>query len=83
MQCTISEVTKALGFKSRNSLYQLEQKGALKDYLSTINGQKYLEMRKVKGETLAQHIKNNLTSNNWVEVNDYDLNLYIKLTNSP
>ena len=39
-------------------------------------------MGKVKGRTLAQHIKNNLTSNNWVEVNDYDLNLYLKLTNS-
>ncbi len=82
MQCTISEATKALGFKSRNSLYQLEQKGVLKDYLSTINGQKYLEMGKVKGKTLAQHIKNNLTSNKWVEVNDYDLHLYIKLASS-
>ena len=51
MQCTISEATKALGFKSRNSLYQLEQKGVLKDYLSTINGQKYLEIGKVKGKT--------------------------------
>ena len=39
-------------------------------------------MRKVKGETLAQHIKNNLTSNNWVEVNDYDLYLYVKLASS-
>ncbi len=40
-------------------------------------------MKEIKGKTLAQHIKNNLTSNNWVEVNDYDLNLYVKLTNSP
>ena len=40
-------------------------------------------MGKVKGKTLAQTIRNNLTSNNWVEVNDYDLNLYVKLTNSP
>ena len=82
MQCTISEATKALGFKSRNSLYRLEQKGILKPYLSTINGQKYLYMKRIKGKTLAQHIRNNLTSNNWVEVNDYDLNLYLKLTNS-
>ncbi len=37
MQCIISESTKALGFKSRNSLYQLEQKGVLKDYLSTMS----------------------------------------------
>jgi len=81
MHCTISEDTKALGFKSRNSLYQLEQKGVLKDYLSTINGQKYLFMGAIKGKTLAQHIRNNLTSNNWVEVNDYDLNLYVKLAN--
>ncbi len=83
MQCNYSEAARCLGFASRNSLYQLEQKGVLKPYLSTINGQKYLEMGKVKGKTLAQTIRNNLTSNNWVEVNDYDLNLYVKLTNSP
>ena len=83
MQFTISEATKALGFKSRNSLYRLEQKGLLKPYLSTINGQKHLYIKGIQGKTLAQHIKNNLTSNNWVEVNDYDLNLYVKLTNSP
>ena len=79
MHCTFTEATKCLGFKSRNSLYRLEEKGILKPYLSTINGQKYLEMGKVKGKTLAQTIRNNLTSNNWVEINDYDLHLYIKL----
>ena len=83
MFCTFTEATKCLGFKSRNSLYQLERKGVLKPYLSTINGQKCLYMKEIKGKTLAQHIRNNLTSNNWVEVNDYDLNLYVKLTNSP
>ena len=83
MQCTFSEAIKCLGLKSRNTLYRLEEKEVLKPYLSTINGQKYLEMGKVKGKTLAQHIRNNLTSNNWIEVNDYDLNLYVKLTNSP
>ena len=39
-------------------------------------------MGKVKGRTLAQTVKNNLTSNNWVEVNDYDLHLYAKLANN-
>ena len=39
-------------------------------------------MKQIKGKTLAQHIRNNLTSNNWVEVNDYDLKLYLKLANS-
>ena len=83
MQCNYSEAARCLGFKSRNSLYQLEQNGVLiKPYINTINGQKYLEMGKVKGRTLAQHIRNNLTSNNWVEVNDYDLHLYVKLANS-
>ena len=82
MLCNYSEAARCLGFKSRNSLYQLEEKGVLKPYLSTINGQKYLEMGKVKGKTLAQTIKNNLTSNNWVEVNDYDLHLYVKLASS-
>ena len=82
MQCNFSEAIKALGLKSRNTLYRLEEKGVLKPYLSTINGQKYLEMGKVKGKTLAQTIRNNLTSNNWVEINDYDLHLYIKLASS-
>ena len=39
-------------------------------------------MGKVKGKTLAQTIRKNLTSNNWVEINDYDLHLYIKLASS-
>ena len=39
-------------------------------------------MGKVKGKTLAQTVRNNLTSNNWVEVNDYDLHLYAKLASS-
>tara|TARA_Y100000746_G_C15222319_1_gene333911 strand:- start:196 stop:447 length:252 start_codon:yes stop_codon:yes gene_type:complete len=82
MLCNFSEAAKCLGFKSRNSLYQLEEKGALKPYLSTINGQKHLYMKEIKGKTLAQHIRNHLTSNNWVEVNDYDLHLYVKLANS-
>tara|TARA_B100000575_G_C23063890_1_gene612537 strand:+ start:990 stop:1241 length:252 start_codon:yes stop_codon:yes gene_type:complete len=83
MYCTYSEATKCLGFKSRNSLYRLEEKGVLKPYLSTINGQKYLYMKEIKGVTLARHIQNNLTSNNWVQVNDYDLHLYVELASSP
>ena len=82
MQCNFSEAIKALGLKSRNTLYRLEEKGVLKPYINIINGQKYLYMKEVKGKTLAQHIRNNLTSNNWVEVNDYDLHLYAKLANN-
>ena len=82
MYCTYSEATKCLGFKSRNSLYRLEEKGVLKPYLSKINGQKYLYMKEIKGKTLAQYIRPHLTSNNWIEVNDYDLHLYVKLSNS-
>ena len=82
MWCTFTEATKCLGFKSRNSLYQLEKKGALSPYLEVINGQKYLYMKQIKSKTLAQHIRNNLTSNNWIEINDYDLKLYLKLANS-
>ena len=82
MYCNYSEAARCLGFASRNSLYQLEQKGVLKPYLSTINGQKHLYMKEIKGVTLARHIQNNLTSNHWVEINDYDLHLYVELTNS-
>lgn len=81
MYCTFTEAIKCLGFKSRNSLYQLEKKGALLPYLSTINCQKYLYMKEIKVKTLAQHIRNHLTSNNWIEVNDYDLHLYVELAN--
>ena len=82
MLCNFSEAARCLGLKSRNSLYQLDQKGVLKPYLSTINGQKYLYMKEIRGKTLAHHIRNNLTSNHWVEVNDYGLYLYVELTNS-
>ena len=82
MHCTFTEATKCLGFKSRNSLYRLEEKGVLKPYLSTINGQKHLYMKEIKGKTLAQYIRPHLTSNNWVQVNDYDLHLYLKLASS-
>ena len=83
MFCNYSEAIKCLGLKSRNTLYRLEEKGVLKPYLSTINGQKHLFMKEIRGKTLAQTIRNNLTSNNWVEINDYDLNLYVKLSNNP
>ena len=82
MYCLYGEAARCLGFASRNSLYRLEEKGVLKPYINIINGQKYLYMKEVKGKTLAQHIRNNLTSNNWVEVNDYDLHLYAKLASS-
>ena len=83
MYCNYSESARCLGFKSRNSLYRLEEKGVLKPYLSTINGQKHLYMKEIKGKTLAQYIRPHLTSNNWVQVNDYDLHLYVKLASSP
>ena len=83
MFCSYSEAIKCLGLKSRNTLYRLEEKGVLKPYLEVIVGQKYLFMGAIKGKTLAQHIHNNLTSNNWVQVNDYDLHLYVKLASSP
>ena len=82
MLCNYSEAARCLGFKSRNSLYQLEEKGVLKPYLSTINGQKHLYMKEIKGKTLAQTVRNNLTSNNWIEVNDFNLHLYVELANS-
>ena len=82
MYCTFTEAYKCLGFKSRASIYQLKEKGILDPYIEVINGQKYLYMKQIRGKTLAQHIRNNLTSNNWVEINDYDLHLYIKLASS-
>jgi len=34
-------------------------------------------MKEIKGKTLAHHIRTHLTSNNWIEINDYDFNLYV------
>ena len=77
MLCTFTEAYKCLGFKSRASIYQLRDKGILEPYIRRINDQKYLFMGAIKGVTLAKHIQNNLTSNNWIPINDYDLEKYI------
>ena len=79
MLCTFTEAYKCLGFKSRASIYQLRDKGILEPYIRKINDQKYLFMGSIKGVTLAKHIQNNLTSNNWIPINDYDLEIYIEL----
>ena len=73
MLCTFTEAYKCLGFKSRASIYQLRDKGILEPYIRRINDQKYLFMGAIKGDTLAKHIKNNLTSNNRIPIIDYDL----------
>ena len=80
MLCTFTEAYKCLGFKSRSSIYQLKGKGILEPYLRQINNQNYLFMGSINGVTLAKHIQKNLTSNNWIQLNDYDLKKYIELT---
>ena len=82
MYCTFTEAYKCLGFKSRASIYQLKEKGILDPYIEVINGQKYLYMKQIRGVTLAKHIQKNLTSNNWIEINDYDLKKYLELAKS-
>ena len=82
MLCTFSEAYKCLGFKSRASIYQLKDKGILDPYIRRINDKKYLYMGTIKGVTLAKHIQNNLTSNNWIPINDYDLKKYVELAKS-
>ena len=39
-------------------------------------------MGAIRGVTLAKHIQKNLTSNNWIPINDYDLQKYVELTRS-
>ena len=56
MYCTYTEAARCLGFKSRDSLYQLEQKGILETYLSKINVQKQLYYMEIRGEILFQYI---------------------------
>ena len=82
MWCTFTEAYKCLGFKSISSIYQLKDKGILKPYLHRIDDKKYLFMGAIKGVTLAKHIENNLSSNNWIQLNDYDLTKYIELAKS-
>ena len=82
MYCTFTEAYKCLGFKSRASIYQLRDRGILDPYIRQINDQKYLFMGNIRGVTLAKHIQNNLTSNNWIPINDYDLKKYVELAKS-
>ena len=82
MLCTFTEAYKCLGFKSRASIYQLKDKGILDPYIRRIDDKKYLYMGSIKGVTLAKHIQNNLTSNNWIPINDYDLKKYVELAKS-
>ena len=82
MLCTFTEAYKCLGFKSRASIYQLKEKGILDPYIRRIDDKKYLFMGAIAGVTLAKHIQNNLTSNNWIPINDYDLKKYIELAKS-
>ena len=56
MLCTFLEDYKSLSFKSRSSIYQLEEKGILEPYLRQINNQNYLFMGSINGVTLAKHI---------------------------
>ena len=80
MYCTFAEATKCLGFKSISSIYQLKDKGILKPYLNRIDDKNYFFMGKIRGVTLAKHIQKNLTSNNWIPINDHNLKKYIELT---
>ena len=82
MWCTFTEAYKCLGFKSISSIYQLKNKGILKPYLNRINDKNYLFMGAIRGVTLAKHIQKNLTSNNWIPINDYDLQKYVELSRS-
>ena len=61
---------KCLDFKSRASIYQLKEKGIFDIYLRIINDQNYLFMAAIRGVTLAKDIQKNLTSNNWIQLND-------------
>jgi len=81
MLCTFTEAYKCLGFKSRASIYQLKEKGILDPYIRRIDDKKYLFMGAINGVTLAKHIENNLHSTNYIQLNDYDLNLYVNLAN--
>ena len=82
MLCTFTEAYKCLGFKSRASIYQLKEKGILDPYIRRIDDKKYLFMGAIAGVTLAKHIQKNLTSNNWIPINDYDLKKYVELSRS-
>ena len=82
MYCTFTEAYKCLGFKSISSIYQLKNKGILKPYLNRINDKNYLFIGAIGDVTLAKHIQKNLTSNNWIPINDYDLKKYVELAKS-
>ena len=65
----------------KNNL-QLKRKSDISKKLSLLIKEKILKNTLVKSFTLAKHIQKNLTSNNWIQLNDYDLKKYIELAKS-
>ena len=78
MYCTFSEAAKLLGFKSKQSLYRLYKLGRLDDFIERIDGVNYIYMRAIKGKTIAQYLQDNLFSNHYTSVNNFNADEWLK-----
>ena len=76
--CSFSETQKLLGIKGRQTLYNYEKKGYLDGYIEKIEGIKYIYMRKIRGKTVVQALREQVFT---IDLKDFDADKYLKSLN--
>ena len=78
MWFTFSETQQHLGIKCRQTLYNYEKKGYLDGYIEKIEGTKYIYMRKIKGKSVVDQLRNHVYR---IDLQDFDPVKYLKSLN--
>ena len=78
MWFTFSETQQHLGIKGKQTLYNYEKRGWLDGYVEKIEGQKYIYMRKIKGKSVVDQLRNHVFR---IDLQDFDPNKYLKSLN--
>ena len=78
MWFTFSETQHHLGIKGKQTLYNYEKKGYLDGYIEKIEGQKYIYMRKIKGKSVVDQLRNHVYR---IDLQDFDPVKYLKSLN--
>ena len=75
MWFTFSETQQHLGIKCRQTLYNYEKKGYLDGYIEKIEGIKYIYMRKIRGKTVVQALREQVFT---IDLKDFDADKYLE-----
>ena len=78
MWFTFQELQNHLGIKGRQTLYNYEKKGYLDGYIEKIEGTKYIYMRKIKGKSVVDQLRNHVFR---IDLQDFDPDKYLKSLN--